>query len=376
MSRGASEDALRRLTLYLADLDGGGAERMMVAIANGMARRGVTVDLVVADPKGPYRDEVSSAVNLVDLGSAGVAKSLPALVRYLRRERPQALLTTLPHSSLIALAARSLAGTRTPVIVREANTPTRARQPWESRKMHGVHWLMQRAYPFADGVIAVSAGVADALRTVVGLKAEAVRVLYNPIVTAELRAMADEVPDHPWLAGAEGQPVVLGVGSLTARKDFATLIAAFAEVRRARPCRLVILGEGPERANLQALAVELGVAEDLALPGFVPNPFGYMARADVYVLSSQLEGLPGTLVQAIACGCPPVATDCPSGPREVLEDGRLGPLVAVGDARGMAAAIEAQLTSPTPEAELKAASLRYDADTVLGATYEYLREFI
>jgi glycosyltransferase involved in cell wall biosynthesis len=167
--------------------------------------------------------------------------------------------------------------------------------------------------------------------------------------------------------------VVLGVGSLTPRKDFPTLLRAFARLER-RDARLLLLGEGPERPALAALAGELGISDRLDMPGFVPNPFAYMARAAVFVLSSTLEGLPGALVQALACGCPSVSTDCPSGPREVLEGGALGPLVPVGDDAAMAEAIAAVLASPPPREALKRAAARYDAGTVLDATHAYLTD--
>src|SRR5690606_29880659 len=157
---------------------------------------------------------------------------------------------------------------------------------------------------------------------------------------AELDELAKADPGHRWFAAGQ-PPVVLGVGSLTPRKDFATLVEAFAELRRRRPARLIVLGEGPERARLERLVDDLGLSDDVDLPAFTRNPFAYMSRAAVYVLSSNLEGLPGSLIQALACGCPSVATDCPSGPREILQDGRVGPLVDVGDAGAMAAAIAA-----------------------------------
>lgn len=364
------EARLSKLAIFLADLGGGGAERMMVVIANGMVERGVEVELILAAARGPYLSEVDERVKLIDFATGRVATALPKLVRYLRRSRPDVMLTTLAHTSLVALASRTIAGTGVPVVVREANTPTATDQRWSSFKSRLSRRLIHRAYRQADGVIAVSDGVAKALAEVVGVDPAKIATLYNPVVSPELHRLADIDPEHPWLA--DDVPVLLGVGSLTPRKDFRTLLEAFALVRARRRTRLIILGEGPERRALERLADQLGVSADLDLPGFVQNPFGYMSRTDVYVLSSNLEGLPGSLIQALACGCPSVATDCESGPREILQDGRIGPLVDVGDAEGMAAAIESQLDAPGRAQDLVASVQKYDAATVLDSVRSYL----
>lgn len=197
-------------------------------------------------------------------------------------------------------------------------------------------------YPWADGFVAVSQGVADDLRRFAQLPEVKVHTIYNPVVTDELLASAARTPEHPWLAPGE-PPVILGVGRLVGQKDFATLVRAFALVRRTRSAKLIILGEGDKRPELEALVTELGLSDEVSLPGFVDNPFAYMARADTFVLSSRHEGLPGVLIQAMACGCKVVSTDCPSGPREILNNGSLGALVPVGDAGALAEAIVATL---------------------------------
>jgi glycosyltransferase involved in cell wall biosynthesis len=207
--------------------------------------------------------------------------------------------------------------------------------------------LMRFTYPWADQIVAVSQGVAEDLMRHIPLARERVATIYNPVVDERMRDLAQATPVHPWLCSGP-VPVVLGVGRLIAQKDFATLIDAFAQLRRQRKLRLLILGEGELRASLLAQAAQLGVAEDVALPGFEANPFAAMRAASVFVLSSRFEGLPGVLIQAMACGARVVSTDCPSGPREVLEDGRWGALVPVGDARALAAAIAQTLDAPRP----------------------------
>lgn len=338
-----------RIALFLPNLTGGGAERMMVNLAGGLAEHAVPVDLVLANAVGPYLPDVSPKVNLIDLKAPRVLASLPKLVQYLRAYRPRAMLATLNHSSLIAIWATRFARSGTRIFIREANMMSRGGPKGLKGKV--TPFLIQRSYPNADGIIAVSEGVADDVRAFIGLPENKVHTIYNPVVTPELRCKARESLDHPWFAPGE-PPVILGVGRLTEQKDFPTLIRAFARVRQHQTARLMILGEGEEREALNALVGELGLHEDVALPGFVDNPFSFMARASVFVLSSAWEGLPGVLIQAMACGCPVVSTDCPSGPHEVLQGGAYGPLVPVGDHQALADAIRKVLMEKSDRTRL------------------------
>jgi glycosyltransferase involved in cell wall biosynthesis len=333
----------RRLGIFLPNLDGGGAERMMVNLAGALAEAGVEVDLVLARARGPYLREVAKAVRVMDLGARGVAASLPELVRYLMRERPDAVITTLVHASVIAVIAGKVAPVPTRIFVRMANTYSHS----AARNLRGrvSGWVFPRVLPWADGVIAVSEGVADDLRRCVAMPPGRIHTIYNPVVTDDLHERAGAPPPHPWLRPGE-PPVILGVGRLTTQKDFPTLLRAFARVREHGEARLIILGEGEERGRLHDLAAQLGVATDVAMPGFVDNPFVYMAHARVFVLSSRWEGLPGALIQAMACGCPVVSTDCPSGPREILDDGRYGRLVRLGSVLALCEAIIETLAQP------------------------------
>lgn len=204
-----------------------------------------------------------------------------------------------------------------------------------------------------------------------GIPRPKVRVIYNPVVDDRLFAMAAEPPSHAW-AGANDKPLILGVGRLSAEKDFATLLRAFRLVRNARPARLAILGEGKERHALEQMVDELGLQAHVSLPGFVANPFSVMSRASVFVLSSRFEGLPNALIQALALGVPLVSTDCPSGPREVLEDGRYGTLVPVGDAERMAEGILDRMQRAHIVMEQQTASARFRVHNV---TQNYLALF-
>jgi glycosyltransferase involved in cell wall biosynthesis len=221
--------------------------------------------------------------------------------------------------------------------------------------------LARRTYLMADAIVAVSEGVAQDLVAHAGVSRERITKIYNPVVTAELLVRAKEPLDHPWLKPGE-PPIILGTGRLVSPKDFSTLLRAFARVRAQRKSRLIILGEGNRRNELEYLAQKLGVSNDVALPGFVANPCAYMARASVFVLSSAWEGFGNVIVEALACGCPVVSTDCPNGPSEILGDGAYGPLVPVGDDAAMADAILAILESSTESGRLQARAAEFSAE--------------
>lgn len=337
----------KRLAIYLPSLSGGGAERAMLNLAHGVAEQGYSVDLVLALAKGPYLSEVYDSVRLVDLKASRVLTSLPALARYLRREQPELLVSALDYASIIAIWARRLAGLPIRIVVNEQNTISiSARQsPRILERM--VPRLARHFYPWADHLTGNSQGVADDLIQVTGLPQERIKVLYNPVVTPELREKIRAPLAHPWFEAGQ-PPVVLAVGRLRKQKDFPTLLRAFALVRQDRSARLLILGEGPDRSALEALVNQLGLKYDVAMPGFVENPYAYMSRASLYVLSSRWEGLPTVLIEALYCGPPVIASDCPSGPREILGNGQHGTLVPVGDIKALSQAIKLGLAGKTP----------------------------
>ncbi len=336
-----------RLAIFTSDMDGGGAERAMLKLAGGIADQGYPVDLVLSRAVGHYLAEVPRTVQVVDLRASRVLSSLPGLVRYLRRERPAALLTSLDHVNIVGVWARRLAGVQTRLVVNEQNTLSVEARHSSRRRHRLLPRLARRFYPWADAIVAVSHGAADDLVTNVGLAQDRVLVVHNPIVTPELRALAAAPLDHPWFEPGEA-PVVLAVGRLAPQKDFGTLIRAVAQVRRRHAVRLLILGEGDQRPHLEALAADLGMRDAMELPGWVPNPYPYMVRAGAFVLSSRWEGLPSVLIEALFCGAPVIATDCPSGPREILDGGKHGMLVPMGDVDALAAGIDAAVEGVLP----------------------------
>ena len=340
------------IAFFLPSVRGGGAQRVVVNLVQGITERGLPVDLVLAAADGVFLSQLPAAARVVDLRAGRLVRSLGPLIRYLRRERPRYLISSMSHANLIALWAAKLAGRGTPVMVTVHNTMSQSTGHAGNlgRLLEPV--LLRAFYPWAASIVAVSGGSADDLARTSGLPRGRVKVVYNPVITPSMMALARQAPDHPWLA--PGQPqVVLGVGRLTKQKDFPTLVRAFAAVRQRLPARLIILGEGEERTALEALTRELGVADDVALPGFRDDAMAYMARAALFVLSSAWEGLPTVLIEALAAGTQVISTDCPSGPREILQDGRLGALVPVGDAAALSGAMLEALRRPagTPPAD-------------------------
>jgi glycosyltransferase involved in cell wall biosynthesis len=296
------------------------------------------VDLVLARAEGPYMTAIPTAVRTVDLAAKRAATSLAPLAGYLRRERPLVMLSALWHANLVAMWARRVAGVPTKILVSAQNTLSQGVGNSPLARARLTPFLLRRFQSWADGIVAVSGGVAEDLTGPIGLRQERLHVVYNPIITSDFLQAAQQSNSHPWFASDE-PPVILGVGRLTWEKDFPNFLRAMRLIRDRRRVRGLILGEGPDRAVLESLVRELKLQEDVQLPGFVENPGSFMARAGAFVLSSRSEGLPTVLVEALALGTPVVATDCRSGPREILKDGRLGALVPTQDPEAIADAV-------------------------------------
>lgn len=342
-----------RIAVYVPSLNGGGAERFAITLAKGIAHRGFAVDLVLAKAEGPYLNETMPGVRVVDLGArrlrtsvVALAQYVPALTAYLLRERPQAMLSVMNHANVIALVARKCAGTQTRLVVSERDNLSAALQrtiaSLGARRGPIMPWVMRYTYPWADQVVAVSEGVADDLARTIHLLRNRIKVINNPTVTPEVSAQANAPLGHPWFQD-DAVPVVLAAGRFDAQKNFEVLIRAFAKLRAVTAARLMILGEGDTRPQLEALVDTLGLSEDVALPGFQDNPYSYMRRAALFVLSSNHEGTANVLIEAMACGTAVVSTDCPSGPSEILENGKWGRLVQVGDVDALADAMRVTL---------------------------------
>ncbi len=340
-----------RIALFLPSIGYGGAERVTINLAEGLVAKGYDIDLVyVTSDDPPLITDIPAGVNLVDLDAGRVVASLPGLIRYLRRVRPIALLSALEHTNIIALLAAKLAGTGTRVVVSVHTTLSRAVQDSPLLRARLFPYLIRRLYPWAARVVAVSEAARDDLLATTGLHPDSVRVILNPVVTPSLFRKGAEPLSHPWLSTGEA-PVILAVGRMVTAKNFELLIRAFARLRKQMPARLIILGEGELLPRLQSLTQRLEVAADVQMPGFTENPYAYMARADLFVLSSNFEGLPTVLIEALALGTPVVATDCPSGPREILGGGRYGILTPTGDEHALANGMFQALNNPVADTE-------------------------
>ena len=397
-------DLTMHIALIIRDLIGGGAERSVLWLARGLLERGHRVDILLFQAKVHYSGEVPRDARLfvVDdvpdrltkeraapvlerlvplpapprplpwvhmagavrwdvrcLPSRRLARWTRAVMSYLESESPDCIFPSLSRAEAASLLACRFTHRHPPIvpIVRGVVRPNRTRR-WRRYLFSG-----------AAHVVSVSRGVADSLEAAVGVAGERITTIYNPVVTPYVHTGMAERPVHPWLRG-DGVPVVLAAGRLHEQKDYPTLIRAFARLAAKRPCRLIILGAGEERGRLERLVHELGLSDRISLAGWVENPFAFMAHASLFVLSSIYEGLPRVLVEALACGCPCVSTDCPSGPAEILRNGRFGPLVPVGDVAALSAAMGRVLDRPPDRRALRRrasdfsverAALRYEA---------------
>lgn len=366
----------KHLALFTYGLAGSGAQWRMLNLARGFAERDYQVDLVVVRASGPLTQALSPAVRLVALGpwwerlplfrnkkGHWWLMGLSGLSRYLRHEQPVVLLSTSYFSNVVALWARALTQAHTRLVVRISNHLSHSLTFTPSFPRMLQLWSARHFYPWADAVIAVSKGVAEDVARNTRVPRERITTIDNPVLNMEAPAKARAPLDHPWFTPGS-PPVLLSVGRLARQKDFPTLLKAFTRVHAVLPARLIILGEGRKRAQLARLAQDLGVAAAVDMPGFVLNPFPYMARAAAFVLSSAWEGAPGALIEAMACGCPVVSTDCPSGPAEILEGGVHGPLVPVGDDQALAQAILTVLDKPPVPEQLQTRAAAFSVERV------------
>jgi glycosyltransferase involved in cell wall biosynthesis len=405
-----TETSRRRVALVFGSFKAGGVARVMLLTAHELVARGFVVDLLVGRNDGDLRAEVPEHATIVELGRAaklrawgqivmgdpgilrpllggvllarrasGKLRYLPSLVDYFRSTRPDAVLAATAPFNLIAVFARRIAHLDARVVVSEHNQLS-------SETIGDRHWrydcppaVLHRGRAIvADAIVAVSDGVAAELTEHAGIPADRITTVYNPVAGAQLLEKAQAELNHPWFAPGQ-PPVLLAAGKLKPQKDIPTLIRAFARVRSHRPARLVILGDarGPGKdaaylADLHELPVQLGVADDVRFAGFTGNPFAYMSRAAVFVLSSAWEGFGNVLAEALACGCPVVSTDCPSGPAEILDHGRYGPLVPVGDDAALAAAICRVLDAPPSRDQLTGRAALFTVERAVDRYVELL----
>lgn len=360
-----------RFAFYMPHLRTGGAERVTVNLANHFVRRGELPLMVLDRRDGALVDALAPEVEVIALDAPRTLAALPRLRRVLIRRRPAVLLSGITYNSPIALLAAGLAGRRTRVAVAEHTVLSQELAERGPRDRAIVPRLLHLAYRHAAAIICPTEAIADDLAALCGIARARIDVLPNPVIGADTTARAAQAPAEPWFG--ESVPVFVAAGRMTPVKDFATLLAAFARVAGARPARLVLLGEGPLRDALADEAAALGIADRVRLPGAVDDPLPWFARAAAVVSSSRYEGFGNVLVEALACGTPVVSTDCPGGPRAILDGGRYGRLVPVGDAEALAAAMLAALDRRADAALLHEGAARYTIECAGDAYLERMK---
>ena len=365
----------RHLAIFVSFSGTGGVERVTLNLLQGLSRLDVKVDLLMVIAKRGQPPSIPwPNIRVIDLKVKHSQMAMPALIRYLRSERPDVLMVAKDRAVRAAIIAHWLARVNARLVGQLHMNMT----GFLKSKPRLQRWLrtapMRWLFPYLDRIICVSEGVVEDTLAITGMPPDRVVAIRNPVITPELAEQAREPVDHPWFN--EDIPIIVGAGRLTPEKDFPTLIRAFGRVRRERHCRLMILGEGPLQPELESLIAELGLAASVWLLGFCANPFAYMKRASLFVMSSAWEGSGNVLVEALALGIPSVSTDCPYGPRETLEDGKYGLLVPVGDHEALAKAMLETLNNPLPSNFLRQAvtkfTIEYSAQRYLDVLFSDL----
>lgn len=329
----------------------------MVEIANAFAARGYAIDVLVLKPVGQLEGKVDARITIVSLDAGRIIFSLPKLITYLRREKPETLLALDEFTHLMALLARPIASPKTRIVLRIGNMLTELFKRYTGFKNKMVPFFIRLLYRYADLIVANSRGVADNTMLVTGIHPNRVKVIYNPKSLETIVHMSKEPSGHMWLE-SKTVPVILAVGRLRIQKNFSLVISAFSKVVKKIPSRLIIVGAGREEGRLLELAKKLGCAESVSLVGYSDNPYAYMGEADVFVSASLWEGMPNALLEALVCKMPVIASDCSSGPREILapntdylfrltkgiEYAKYGVLTTTNDESALVEALTAMLT--------------------------------
>ncbi|KST67684.1 glycosyltransferase [Mastigocoleus testarum] len=334
----------KHVTFFMTNLHSD-ADKLVINLLKGILEldKDVYLDLVVANKKGGYLNQIPKQVRIINLESHGTFKAIVSLSQYLREHQPNTLISHTTHTNAIAVLARFLVQEKIRLVLVEDNTLFARKSKSFQRKFFPI--LMKLLYRYADAIVGVSYATARDLESRLGLRTGKVKIIYNPVVDSQLTFQANESFNHPWFQKG-APPVFLAMGRLTQQKDFATLIKAFSILRSNKVARLMIIGEGELRGELEYLTKKLGIAQDVAIPSFVKNPYVYMKNASAFVMSSRWESLGNVLIEAMACGCPVVSTDCPHGPREILAAGKYGILVPVEDVFTLSYAMLKVLETP------------------------------
>jgi glycosyltransferase involved in cell wall biosynthesis len=327
------------VAIYLHDLRGGGVERQCLIIAEEFRRDGADVTLLLHRVRGQLLDQVPVGLRVVDMNSARTLTDIPRLMGFLRREKPDILLSNLDLNNVAALLAKGFSFSRTKVVICQHN-------PMSASFVASENWMYRFVAPFyrilsplISHAVAVSEGVAAELETLAGLRRNRIRTINNPVVGPDFKVRSEVVADHPWLHDPS-RPVFVTAGRLVHHKDHATMLRALAIHRRRFDSRLIVLGTGPLQETLNDLAASLHLTDAVDFVGFHANALPYLRQADAFLLSSRCEGFGNVIVEALGCGTPVISSRCEHGPAEILENGRYGLLVAPQDPNALAGAMD------------------------------------
>jgi glycosyltransferase involved in cell wall biosynthesis len=361
---------VRHVVLYVPDLSAGGAERAALNLLEALPGPDLRVTLLLNRRSGPLLAALPPGAVVESLDAHRTLAAVPRLVRYLRRERPDVVISYLDFNNIAAICANWVAGRPSQIIASHHSMYAKpGLRNWKHRRVPLLYRLVLGS---ASHVVAVSQGIGAELSRAFGGKLR-LTVINNPIVTMRFRELATAPLDHPWFT-PDAPPIVLGVGRFTTEKNFAHLVDAFAKLARTSPARLVLLGDGPQRAELLQRIAARGLNGRAIIMPIDPNPWRYMARARVLVLTSLLEGFGNVLVEAMATGTPVVSVNCPDGPAEILGRGKWGRLVPAGDAAALANAIAETLTAPGDPAARKARAMEFSAQAIAARYRELIRQ--
>ena len=357
----------QKVFFFIPSLAGGGAERVMVDILRFIDRRTIqpVLLLLYSYEDSPYGAYLLADVPIivVDRKSDSLFDKVRQAVSFLKivsREKPKIILSMLTHTNIMAILSGILSKIK--VIISEHNTLGKVISTKECRTILGVPVspMVKILYQYADRIIAVSGGIHDNLVEEFRVPSDKIRVIYNPIDIPRIRRLFEVQMCHPFVSAPV--PLIVSIGRLVPQKGFDFLVQAFGMVIAETDARLIIMGEGPERGPLEKLAEALGLSDRISFTGFQDNPCAFLAYADLYVLSSRYEGMPVSLLEAMACGVPVIASDCQSGPREILENGEDGTLVPVGDVEELAKAIVRLIKNKSLRAALSKTGVRRARD--------------
>jgi glycosyltransferase involved in cell wall biosynthesis len=351
------------VTIYMPSLGGGGAEKSVIRLMHGFIQRDINVTLVLATPHGILHDEIPVRVKVINLNSNRSIYSIIKLSSYINNHKPKVIISFLSRANRNALISKLIARKGTRVCVVEQNTISMGLKNTGFIRRFLALLIFKILYPHADKIINVSEAAADDLSKLLPRKSNKVITINNPIVDNNMLNGVNDNPPHEWLQSKD-VPVILGVGRLMEQKNFLNLINAFAIVKKHRNARLIILGEGEQRILIEREIKKNNLKDSVILPGFVRDPLRYMKHSSLFVLSSNWEGLPTVLVEALACGCPVVSTDCPSGPREILDEGKYGKLVPTNDSSALGNAILESLDSKIDREILRRRAAEYSIEKV------------